>query len=103
MPFMQHLISSQLQSTDARRVFPCFDEPDFKATFAISIIHQTGYQAFSNMPVKRERGAGAGWVRTDYATTPTMSTYILAFVVGEFKSRNATIVERDGRHYTWRY
>ncbi|XP_076438567.1 glutamyl aminopeptidase-like [Babylonia areolata] len=97
---VKHLVSSQLQSTDARRVFPCFDEPDFKATFAISIIHQRGYQAFSNMPVKRETTLDSTWSRKDYDTTPVMSTYILAFVVGEFRSRNATIVEKDGRRYS---
>ncbi|KAK7471671.1 hypothetical protein BaRGS_00035684, partial [Batillaria attramentaria] len=84
------LASSQLQSTDARRVFPCFDEPDFKATFKISITHQPGYQAFSNMPAVHTTTTADGWIRSDFDITPKMSTYILAFVVADFRSRNHT-------------
>ncbi|XP_041356333.1 glutamyl aminopeptidase-like [Gigantopelta aegis] len=82
------LAASQLQSTDARRVFPCFDEPDFKATFKTTIIHQPGYNALSNMPVYRSSVLTSGWLKKEFLSTPIMSTYILAFVVADFKSRN---------------
>ncbi|NP_001191602.1 aminopeptidase [Aplysia californica] len=86
----KYLASSQLQATDARRVFPCFDEPDMKARFKVSIIHQSEYTALANMPMVSLTVVDNGWTRRDFATTPVMSTYLLAFVVAEFKSRNHT-------------
>ncbi|KAK7096592.1 aminopeptidase N-like [Littorina saxatilis] len=96
---IEHLVSSQLQSTDARQVFPCFDEPDFKATFTISIVHHKGYLAFSNMPVVGSVSLGSNWTRDNFNITPVMSTYILAFVIGRFKSRNASVVVPGGGKY----
>ena len=52
------------------------------------------------MPVEKSTPLDANWTRKDFATTPIMSTYILAFVVGHFKSRNATILDSDGREYS---
>ncbi|ESO98455.1 hypothetical protein LOTGIDRAFT_174264 [Lottia gigantea] len=86
----RYLASSQLQSTEARSVFPCFDEPDFKATFNVIIIHQPGYEALSNMPLQKSSVLNNGWLRKEFSQTPIMSTYILAFVVADFKSRTYT-------------
>ncbi|XP_064645182.1 aminopeptidase N-like isoform X2 [Lineus longissimus] len=87
---VRYLLASQLQAIDARRVFPGFDEPEMKSIFAVTIIHKPEYTALSNMPAIRNRTLADGWVRTDFADTPRMSTYILAFVVSDF-------IYREGR------
>jgi puromycin-sensitive aminopeptidase len=83
----QHLIAtSQLQSTDARRAFPCFDEPAFKATFGVTLIVPEALFAVSNGPVLSEEPAGSGKRRVRFAPTMKMSTYLVAFAVGPFEA-----------------
>ncbi|XP_060779905.1 alanyl (membrane) aminopeptidase-like b isoform X2 [Neoarius graeffei] len=85
------LLASQLQATEARRVFPCFDEPAMKAVFNVTIIHRTGTKARSNGKLANERFVdGDEWVASTFDPTPIMSTYLLAFTVNEFKSETAT-------------
>ncbi|KAF5907632.1 aminopeptidase N-like, partial [Clarias magur] len=80
------LVASQMQATDARRVFPCFDEPALKAVFNITIIHRPDTKAQSNAKSENERYVdGDMWLATTFAPTPIMSTYLLAFTVNEFK------------------
>lgn len=73
----------------ARRVFPCFDEPNFKATFDLSVNHPINYTVHSNMPVKK-RSIKDRYATTTFETTPLMSTYLLQFLISNFKnvSRN---------------
>uniref|UniRef100_A0A4W4HAU8 Aminopeptidase n=1 Tax=Electrophorus electricus TaxID=8005 RepID=A0A4W4HAU8_ELEEL len=79
------LIASQMQPTDARRVFPCFDEPDMKAVFNITVIHRDGTTALSNTKGYSryvEMGTDEdSWIATTFDPTPVMSTYLLAFTV----------------------
>jgi aminopeptidase N len=77
---------TQFEATDARRAFPCFDEPALKATFDVSLIIDTGDTAFSNMKMVRDSPGpvGAGKHTVEFATTPKMSTYLVAWVVGDF-------------------
>ncbi|KAJ8417583.1 hypothetical protein AAFF_G00224260 [Aldrovandia affinis] len=82
--------ASQLESTEARKVFPCFDEPAMKAVFNITIIHRRGSIALSNMPQKDNVEMeidGEEWVVTEFFPTVKMSTYLLAFTVSSFESK----------------
>ena len=75
---------SRWRWVDARRVLPCFDEPDLKATFKTEIEHRSHMVALTNGIEEKVDDLGNGWVRTSYKQTPIMPTYLLAFTVGEF-------------------
>ena len=77
---------TQFESTDARRAFPSFDEPDFKATFDVTIVAPKDDMVISNTNVISDApGPAVGEHTVTFARTPKMSTYLLAFLVGNFK------------------
>lgn len=79
----QYAAVTQFESTDARRCFPCWDEPALKATFDITLIVPPKLVALSNMPVKETINVG-DLIRYEFERTPIMSTYLVATVVGEY-------------------
>ena len=81
------IVSTHFEPTDARSAFPCLDEPFFKATFHITIIHEQCYIALGNMPVKESSELVGGFVKDEFEPTVSMSTYLVAFSVNDFKYR----------------
>ncbi len=79
----EYLLSSQFEATDARAAFPCIDEPEFKATFDLSLKIDKGLEAISNMPKKTEKMDGKKKIVT-FDTTPIMSTYLLYIGIGKY-------------------
>ncbi len=85
---------TQFEATDARRAFPCFDEPAFKASYDVSLVVDAADTAISNSPIEADTpGPIAGKHTLKFFTTPKMSTYLVAFLVGDFQ---CTAGESDG-------
>ncbi|HEX2404142.1 MAG TPA: M1 family metallopeptidase, partial [Acidimicrobiia bacterium] len=83
----EHVIAtSQCQATDARRVLPCWDEPDLKATFKTAMVVADGLEAYANGAEVSRTTLDDGRVRFDFTETMKMSTYLLAFIVGPFEA-----------------
>jgi aminopeptidase N len=80
-----YMFSTQFESSDARRAFPCFDEPNLKATFDVEIELPEDQVALSNMPVKSVQKGKIGLQVVSFDRTPIMSTYLLAWAVGDFE------------------
>jgi puromycin-sensitive aminopeptidase len=76
---------TQFESVDARRCFPCWDKPAFKAQFKITLEVPSQLVALSNMPISEEKINGNGELKTiSYEESPLMSTYLVAIVIGHF-------------------
>ena len=99
------IATTQFESTDARRAFPCFDEPALKATFATTLVVDEGLLAVSNTAETGREPLADGRVRVSFAPTMVMSTYLVAFVVGPMEATGAIdcggvpvrVIHRPGR------
>ena len=86
------IAATQFESTDARRGFPCWDEPAFKAVFGVTLVVPEGLAAVSNTAIASEAPGGDGKKVVRFADTIRMSTYLLAFVVGELEATEPIMV-----------
>lgn len=86
----RRLATTKFEPTDARKALPCFDEPAMKATFSTVIVHDKDYKALSNMPVVKKQTLSNGRIESHFKKSVPMSTYLLAFIVCDFKFTNAT-------------
>jgi puromycin-sensitive aminopeptidase len=77
--------ATQFEAADARRAFPCFDEPEFKARFTLELIHPAGNAAVANMPIASEEELDERRNRTLFRETPKISSYLVAFTVGPYE------------------
>lgn len=86
----QWLATTQMEATDARRMFPCFDEPDFKAIYQITAIIDPQFVAISNTPILEEKTVdGKKIIR--FEPSPKMSTYLVALIVGDLKRAGSKV------------
>src|SRR5882724_5583902 len=76
------MLGTQFEATDARRFFPCWDEPVFRAHFQLTTVVPENWLAVSNMPIESEKAATGG-KEVHFAATPPMSSYLNVFVAGE--------------------
>ena len=96
----KRMLVSQFEATDARRAFPGWDEPAFKATFALSVTLPADLAVVSNMPAASEHDAGtntsgAKLKKTEFQTTPRMSTYLLVLCAGDLERIHDTSTGTD--------
>ena len=84
----KQLFATQFESHHAREVFPCVDEPAAKAEYDLTLITRPGITVLGNMPVKSEEENGDSRTTT-FEKTPRMSSYLLAFVIGELHKKTA--------------
>lgn len=94
------LIATQFESHHAREAFPCVDEPEAKATFDLSLVCEKDVTVLGNTPARKSENFGDNSIKTTFETTPRMSTYLLAFVIGHMRSKT-TKTKRGTDVSTW--
>jgi aminopeptidase N len=82
------MLGTQFEATDARRMFPCWDEPSFRARFQLTAVVPENFTAVSNMPIEKETKAGGG-KEIRFAATPPMASYLNVFCAGELDAITA--------------
>ncbi|XP_072036382.1 aminopeptidase N-like [Amphiura filiformis] len=82
--------STQFSEVYARQVFPCFDEPAFKARFLLTLDHAPDYKAIANMPLISNSTLEDGWTRSKFEESVPMSTYLMAWTVFDFDFKEKT-------------
>jgi puromycin-sensitive aminopeptidase len=78
------IATTQFEATDARKAFPCWDEPEHKAVYAVTLVIDENLTAISNASIKSEKKLGSGKKEVVFNDTIKMSTYLVAFIIGDF-------------------
>ena len=94
------LLATQMEPSDARRMFPCWDEPTFRATFQIACVTSAKNIAISNMPIAKEVSLPNSEKRVEFAVTPAMATYLVALFCGEFERASDHVGKTELNAYT---
>ena len=87
------IATTQFEHSDARRAFPCWDEPSFKATFQVNLTVPSHLATYSNSPIASNTDFGNGQRTVSFVPTMKMSSYLVAFVVGPFEETDALDVD----------
>jgi aminopeptidase N len=87
------MLGTQMEATDARRMFPCWDEPVFRASYEMTVVVPEKHLAVSNMPIEHERPLGSGLKEVQFKQTPPMASYLVVLVSGELEELKG---EADG-------
>jgi aminopeptidase N len=82
----KRMLVTQMEATDARRMFPCWDEPSFRASFQLTVTVPEKHLAVSNMPVEKEEKLKDGLKKVRFERTPPMPTYLVVFASGELEA-----------------
>jgi len=88
-----YILATDLEPAEARTVFPCVDEPAYKAVFRLQVTTEDGLGVVANTRVVRKEAAGAGRTTYTFQETPKMSTYLFFFAIGQFEE---TKIAADG-------
>ena len=88
---------SQFEVSDARRMFACFEQPDLKATFALTVTAPAHWRVISNAPTPASTPAGEGTATWAFEPTERISTYLVALIAGKYEGGTGEITTRDGR------
>ncbi|KAK3575959.1 hypothetical protein CHS0354_019277 [Potamilus streckersoni] len=98
----RYMATTQFSPTDARKAFPCMDEPDRKALFDVTLVRRQEYISLSNIGIIRSEDRRNGYVADVYARTPKMSTYLLAIIICNFSSTDK-LTPRGIKFTAWAY
>ncbi|KRX63712.1 Aminopeptidase N [Trichinella sp. T9] len=95
------ILVTQFEPTDARRALPCFDEPEFKSVFTLTVIHPVNSTALSNMPAVYTKIIRDAWIETSFQPSVKMSSYLFAIAVIDFPYQESYNSDKKLKFRIW--